>query len=185
MPGSTMASMSATSPVGKADTLRGRPDCWSGVGWLLAVTAVCGFSDAFALPDASVWLGMPMTGHEMFRPEWLVAGTLVALPLFRTARASLVLGTIAFLLSAGEMFTIVDNARGRFEHNASLFGGGPDFPPIYYAVAALQVAIFLVATVKGLRMRWADRRFDSMMRKMSAGMTVPQFDRTRRQQVSD
>jgi len=146
---------------------------------------VCGISDAFALPDASVWLGMPMSGHEMFRPEWLVAGTLLALPLFRTARASLFLGTVAFLLSAGEMFTIVDNARGRFEYNAVLFGGGPGFPTVYYVVAALQITIFLVATVKGLRLRWADRRFDAMMRKMSAGMAVPQFDLTRREQVSD
>ena len=119
------------------------------MGWLLVVTACCGVSDALALPDAAVWLGMPMSGHEMFRPEWLVAGALIALPLYRTARASLFLGTVAFLLSSGEMFTIVDNARGRFDHNAVLFGGGPDFPTIYYAVAALQITIFLVATVKG------------------------------------
>lgn len=177
--------MSATFLVGKADTLRGRPDSWSGVGWLLVVAAACAFSDAFALPDASVWLGMPMSGHEMFRPEWLVAGTLLALPLFRTARASLVLGVMAFLLSAGEMFTIVDNARGRFAHNAELFGTGPGFPPVFYALAALQTTIFLVFTVQGLRLRWADRRFDVMMRKMSAGGGFSRVDLPRREQVPD
>ncbi len=180
-----MWGMSATFPPGKADTLRGRPDCWSGVGWLLAVTALCAIADGFALPDASVWLGMPMSGDEMFRPEWLVMGTLVALPLFRLARASIFLGVLGFLLGSGEMFTIVDNARGRFAHNAELFDTGPQFNSIFYALAALQVVIFLVATIKGLRLRWADLRFDAMMRKMSAGDEPPQHDLVRPEQVAD
>jgi hypothetical protein len=157
--------MSATSPLGKSDTLHGRPDVWSGVGWLLVVAAGCGIADALALPDASVWLGMPMSGHEMFQAEWLVAGTLVAVPLFRLGRASLTLGVIGFLLSAGQMFTIVDNARERYLHNIEVFGSGPDFPKFWYAVAAIQSLIFLVAVSKGLRLRWADRRFAAMMRR--------------------
>jgi hypothetical protein len=156
------------------------------VVWLLAVAAVCGLSDAFALPDASVWLGMPLSGHAMFRPEWLVVGTLAAIPLFRLARASLLLGVLGFFLCAGEMFTIVDNARERFAHNVEVFGNGPSFPWAYYALAAGQAVIFLVFTVKGLRLRWADRRFTAMMRKMSTRTVVPQLGMTpREKQVSD
>jgi hypothetical protein len=161
--------MSATSPLGKADTLQGRPDVWSGLGWLLVVAAVCGIADAMALPDASVWLGMPMSGHEMFRPEWLVAGTLAAIPLYRLGRASLSLGVLGFLLTSGQVFTIVDNARERYVHNAQLYGFGPDFPKlIFYGLAAVQTVVFLVAVSKGMRLRWADRRFAAMMRKNMA-----------------
>ncbi len=180
-----MRLMSATFPSGKADTLRGRPGSWSAVGWLLAVTALCAIADAFALPDGAVWLGMPLDGHEMFRPEWLVLGTLAAIPLYRLARASILLGGIGFLLSAGEMFTIVDNAQARFVHNANLFGGGPDFSPLYFVLAAVQTGIFLVATLRGLRQRWADHRFDVMMRKMSAGAREPQRGRPQPEQVPD
>jgi hypothetical protein len=160
--------MSATSPLGKADTLQGRPDVWSGVGWLLVVAAACGIADAMALPDASVWLGMPMTGHEMFRPEWLVAGTLAALALYRLGRASLSFGVLGFLLTSGQVFTIVDNARERYVHNAELFGSGPDFPKLFYGLAALQTVVFLIAVSKGMRLRWADVRFAAMMRKNMA-----------------
>src|SRR5262245_24409653 len=92
--------MSGTPRHDRADTLRGRPDAWSGLVWLLAVTAVCGIADYFALPDADVWFGMPLGGHELFRPEWLIMGTLVAYPLFRLARASLVLGVLGLLLAS-------------------------------------------------------------------------------------
>jgi hypothetical protein len=149
------------------------------------MAAVCGTADALALPDAGVWLGMPLSGHAMFRPEWLVVGTFAALPLLRLARASLVLGTLGFLLCSGEMFTIVDNARERFAHNAEVYGHGPSFPAFYYAFAALQVVVFLVFTIKGLRLRWADRRFEAMMRKMSTRTRVPKTDVARREQVPD
>ena len=141
---------------------------WAGVGWLLVVAATCGIVDALALPGASVWLGMPMSGHEMFRLEWLVAGTLAAIPLYRLGRASLSLGVLGLLLTSGQMFTIVDNARERYLHNAELFGSGPDFPMVFYGVAALQTMVFLVAVSKGMRLRWADRRFAAMMRKNMA-----------------
>lgn len=177
--------MSAPFPLGKADTLHGRPDCWSGVGWLLVAAGLVATADALALPDADIWLGMPMSGDEMFRPEWLVAATLAALPLYRLARASLFLGVVGFFLLAGEMFTIVDNARGRFAQNAELFGTGPDFPPLYYAVAAIQTAVFLVAAIRGLRLRWSDRRFDAIMRKLSAESGVPVRDASARQHVPD
>ncbi len=153
---------------GSADTLRGRPDDWSAAGWLAAVAVMCGIADFGALPDGQVWMGMPLDGHELFRPAWLVAGTLVAFPLFRLARASLVLGVLGLVLSAGEMFTIVDNARERFAHNVGLFSSGPEFPTAYYAVAALQSVVFAVAVVAGLRRRWADRRWERMMRRMTS-----------------
>jgi hypothetical protein len=180
-----MFEMSAASPAGKADTLRGRPGAWSGVVWLLVMAAVCGVADALALPDAGVWLGMPLAGHEMFRPEWLVVGTLAALPLFRLARASLVLGSIGFLLCSAEMFTIVDNGRERYAHNVEVYGHGPSFSEFYYVFAAVQLVVFLVFTVKGLRLRWADRRFQAMMRKLSTRTTVPITDVTPREQVPD
>ena len=152
---------------GSADNLRGRPDSWSAAGWLVAVAATCGIADFGALPDGQVWFGLPLDGHVMFRPAWLVAGTLVAFPLFRLARASLVLGVLGLLLSAGEMFTIVDNARERFVHNAALFDAGPSFPTAFYALAAAQSVIFAVAVSAGLRRRWADRRWERMMRRLT------------------
>lgn len=180
-----MFEMSAASSAGKADTLRGRPDAWSGVFWLLAVGGVCLVADSMALPDADVWFGMPLSGHTMFRPEWLVMGTLAALPLFKVARASLVLGVVGFFLCSGEMFTIVDNGRERYAHNLDLFGTGPDFPWLYYAFAGLQTVAFLAFLVKGLRLRWADRRFEQMMRRMASDTAVPQIGMERREQVTD
>ena len=49
-----------------------------------------------------------------------------------------------------------------------LFGSGPDFPMVFYGVAGLQTLVFLVAVSKGMRLRWADRRFAAMMRKKMA-----------------
>ncbi len=168
-PGPTMWVM---APLGSADSLRGRPDSWSAAVWLVAVAAICGIADFGALPDGEVWFGLPLDGNEMFRPAWLVAGTLVAFPLFRLARASLVLGVLGLVLSAGEMFTIVDNARERFVHNFSLFDSGPSFSPAYYALAAVQSVIFAAAVSAGLRRRWADRRWERMMRRLTT--TPPQ-----------
>ncbi|MFY9915719.1 MAG: hypothetical protein WAK18_13695, partial [Nocardioidaceae bacterium] len=158
---------------GSADSLRGRPDHWSAAVWLAAVAVMCGIADFGALPDGQVWFGMPLDGHELFRPAWLVAGTLVAFPLFRLARASLVLGVLGLILAAGEMLTIVDNARERFAHNVGLFGAGPTFPTAYYAVAAVQSVIFAVAVGAGLRRRWADRRWERMMHRLT---TTPALD---------
>ena len=181
-----MRGMSATSPLGKTDTLRGRPDCWSALVWLLALTAVCGIVDYFALPDGSVWFGLPLDGHEMFRPEWLVVGTLVALPLFRLARASILLGLLGLFLCAGEMFTIVDNARERFDYNIDTYGTGPAFPSLFYALAALQTVVFVVAASYGLRRRWADRRWERMMRRTAAAESRPPArPATRPTQVAD
>jgi hypothetical protein len=184
---STMLGMSRH---GRADSLRGRPDCWSATGWLLAVTAICGVADFLALPDGAVWFGMPLSGDEMFRPEWLVMATVLAYPLVRLAQASYILGVLGFLLSAGEMLTIVDNGRERYLHNAELFGGGPGFPTVWYAVAVLQGVVFLVATSHGLRRRWAARRWERMMRKLtkgtvSTGLAGRAGDVSRPEQVAD
>jgi hypothetical protein len=143
------------------------------VGWLLAVTAICGICDFFALPDASVWLGMPLESREMFRPEWLVLATVTAFPLFRLAWASFFLGALGLFLSAGEMLTIVDNGHERYLHNAELFGAAAPFPNVYYAVAVLQGIVFAVATVAGLRRRWSDRQWERMMRRLTATVAKP------------
>ena len=178
--------MRVMSRPGKVDSLRGRPDCWSATGWLLAVTALCGICDFLALPDGGVWLGMPLSGHEMFRPEWLVVATFLAFPLVRLARASMLLGLLGFALATGEMYTIVDNARERFVHNVDLFGSGPGFPMAYYALAALQGVLFAVATGIGLRRRWADRRWERMMRRMTHAKQPPRLDvPPKQEQVAD
>lgn len=168
--GRTMREMSRH---GREDSLRGRPDSWSAVGWLLAVTVICGVADFFALPDGAVWLGMPLEGHQMFRPEWLVMGTLVALPLFKLARASFLLGLLGLFLAGGEMVTIVDNARERYVHNADLFGGDVDFPMALYALAGLQILVFTAAAGSGLRLRWSQRRWERMMRRLTAASVPP------------
>ena len=83
---------------------------WACVGWLLVVAAACGIVDALALPDASVWLGMPMSGHEIAQELW---GNIAVTQAFLTL--SEVIGHADLLVNEGLVREVADGDVIRYE----------------------------------------------------------------------
>lgn len=133
---------------------------------------------------AMAWLSLPQLPQfssdvpsqgDVFRADWFVAGTLLVFPVFYASRLSwwMALPSVA-LPSAQAVYVAMTAALDRLR----AAGLATDADLAWYAVAALQLGLFVIAGMTGARRNLGDRRLARLLRAMEALDATP--DRRRR-----
>jgi hypothetical protein len=140
------------------------PVSWVPMVWTLTVVFGGVFAATLALPALPGYADGPVTSRAFFHPEWLVAASLLVLPLYRAARSSWRAALLVVPVASVQVLYIAD-AAVRSLHQAGLdnrlFVG-------WYAVALAQIAVFLTVGVVGARRDLVGRRWVKMMRRVTA-----------------
>jgi len=101
---------------------------------------------------------------DVFRPEWLVLATLLALPLKRAASWRCWVGLLGLVIACVMSLVITQEAVSRVGA-AGLDLGGTE--SVWMPLAGCQVLVFVVATASGLRQRLFVRRWQRLDRKLA------------------
>lgn len=130
---------------------------------ILVLLTVTGLLWAVCLPPMPTYVAGITDLSTVFRPEGLVLATLLALPLRRVAAWRCSVGMFALMVMAALSLAIADEAVDRVRV-ASLDLGG--WESTWTALAYAQVAIFVLASLSGLRQRRFVRRWQRLDRKL-------------------
>jgi len=107
---------------------------------------------------------------EVFRPEWLVLATLLALPLRRVASWRCWVGLLSLVIACALSLVITDVAAERVR----LVEIDPTLSEsLWLPLAGCQVLVFAIATASGLRQRLFVRRWQRLDRKLAANTPLP------------
>lgn len=140
---------------------------WMSTLWTMVVVVAAVTAAGLALPSLPDY-AEPATARAVFHPEWLIAATLVVLPLHRAARMSWRLALFVVPVACLHVLYIVDTAI-----EASREVGLADGVSVaWYAVAFAQAGLFAVVGAIGASRNVADRRFARRMRSMT-GLSFP------------
>jgi hypothetical protein len=142
---------------------------WMPLSGMLVVLVGLFVAATLALPTPSQYSTGPLAAGDVFRPEWLIAATLLAVPVYQLARRSWRAGLLAVLLASLQLFYIASTAVHHLEHEVPS-GGAYAF---WYVVAAVQIAIFVATFTVGAARDLKDRRWTRMMRKTYALPSPP------------
>ena len=145
------------------------PTGWLSTVWTLVVIFGAVVAAALSLPSLPAYVE-PVSARALFHPEWLVAASFLALPLFRAARMSWRVAVALVPIVSVHMLYIADSAVDA-SHQAGLADGVSSG---WYAVAIAQVALFAIVGAVGAGRNVSDRRWERRMRAMtdSAGAAV-------------
>lgn len=139
------------------------PTGWLPTVWTLVVIFGAVVAAALALPSLPEYFDGPVTARTLFHPEWFVAASFLALPLYRAARMSWRVAVVLVPIASVHMLYIADSAVDSSQR-AGLADG---ISSGWYAVALAQVALFAIVGAVGAGRNIGDRRWERHMRAMT------------------
>jgi hypothetical protein len=129
---------------------------------------------SLALPTPSEYATGPLAAGDVFRPEWLIAATLLVVPLYHAARRSWQIGLIFGIIAVLQVLYIT-SAGVHALHSAGLRSGAYS---LWYVVAVVQMVALAVPCTVGTVRNFRDRRWSRMMGRAFALPAPPRRSRT-------
>lgn len=147
-------------------------DHWAAVGWALGALILAGLLAPLSLPTPGTPLSAydGLTGRDLLRGEWLLAGALLAIPIYRAARGAWWTALVVCVVPCAQMLYIADTGVETLRRA----GEAGSAVNTWYVVAALECGVFWVAALAGAVGDLGDRRWLRMTHAMMAdpGATV-------------
>jgi hypothetical protein len=137
------------------------------VAWMLGVLLVAGLLYTVCLAKTLVAPFEPYTHRDFLRGEWLLLGTLLALPIYRASRTRWWTALPLAVVPSAQVIFIASSAVGAFERA----GIAHATDRAWYVVAAAQTAVFATAAGVGAARNLADRRWLRLVKALSAEPT--------------
>ncbi len=134
-----------------------RPAVWTAVV-LVGALAVA----ALSVPSVSTIYGHG-DSRDFIRPEWFVAGGLLAYPMFYAARASWKVLPLVVVLPSVQVLFSADTAVQRLQQ-AGLGSGSDD---IWYVLAVVEILLYVAAGGAGAARNLDERRWRTYVRELA------------------
>lgn len=142
----------------------GEASGWASAGWFALVVVGAGLAWAFCLPVMSSDPFAPLSAESVFRVEWFLAATALAVFIWHAAKASWLVGILSTLITSAQMFSIADEGADRLQH----VGVVTAVTDLLYLGAVCQILLFAAAGVGGVRRNLADRRLAKLVAQLAA-----------------
>jgi hypothetical protein len=137
---------------------------WAPVGWFSLVVIATALTWALCLPVITVEPAVTPRPGQVFGLEWFLLATAIAYLIWRTARSSWIVGGLSVVLASLQMLGIADDGAHRLQQ-VGLVSAETD---MLYLVAVLQVVLYVVAGVSGMRHNLVNRRWARLNRRLAA-----------------
>lgn len=139
------------------------------LAWLLVALFGSATMAWLSLPQLPQFSSDVPSQTDVFRADWFVAGTLLVFPVFYASRLRWWMALPSVALPSAQVVYVAMTALDRLQ----AAGLATDADLVWYAVAALQLGLFVIAGTTGAQRNLADRRVARLLRAMEALDATP------------